>query len=349
MFATDLIDYRDPLFGIMVIVVFIFLASFFTYTFGLYKERKSRIEYRKLLNRFELGNLKEDDYIHLYSTYNLPFDSIILLASSFLHKGQYNKAISVYLTLLEHVKEQVKKEELLELLGNTYFKSGLLQRSKNIYLKILKFSPRNKVALKHLLLIFQNLKEYKRVQEVLDALDELDEVTIKERIYISVLQIIDDPLLSFEVKSIQLYNNFKINKNLERIVAEFLIKFNKKLFWEHIEEFNLIKIIDLLWYFDFDDIDFDKVNKNIILKEIYSAKGYIKSVHKSDIFELNILIAIKNSTTSVEADLNFEFICNKCKKTHPIYESRCPHCHDTLTFKVEPKLAKAITDMRSLV
>ena len=349
MFGIEILDHRDPLFGIIVIFIFIFIASFFTYTFALYKERKSRIEYRKLLKRFELGNLKEDDYIHLYSTYNLPFDSIILLASSFLYKGQYNKAISVYLTLLEHVKEQVKKEELLELLGNTYFKSGLLQRSKDIYLKILKFSPRNKIALKHLLLVFQNLKEYKRAQEVLDALDELDETTVKERIYIGVLQIINDPLLSFEIKSIQLYNNFKINKNLERIVVEFLIKFNKKLFWEHIEEFNLVKIIDLLWYFDFDDIDFDKINNNKILQEIYSAKGYINSSNKSDIFELNVLIAIKNSTTSVDADLNFEFICNRCKKMHPIYESRCPHCNDTLTFMVEPKLTKAIVGIRSLV
>ena len=349
MFENNLLDFRDPLVGIVTIFIFIFIISFLTYSFGLYKEKKLRFEYRKLLKRFELGTLKEEDYIHLYSTYNLPFDSIILLASSFLHKGQYNKAISVYLVLLEHVDEKVKKEELLELLGTAYFKSGLLQRSKDIYLKILKFSPRNTIALKRLLLVFQALKDFKKAEEVLDALDELDEHMIKERIYIKVLTIINDPLLSFETKSLQLYNNFRINKTLERIVVEYLIMFNKQLFWKNIEEFNIEKIIDLLWYLDFDDIDFDQVAKNHILQEIYTAKGYINNAKESKLFELDILIAIKNSPSKVKADLNFEFICNSCKKTHPIYDSRCPHCHNILTFSVEAKLAKSVSGMKSLV
>ncbi|MEA2049756.1 MAG: tetratricopeptide repeat protein [Campylobacterota bacterium] len=349
MINQELLDYRDPLFGIITIFLFIFIASFTTYTFGIYKERKARKEYRKLLKRFELGTLKEDDYIHLYSTYNLPFDSIILLANSFIHKGQYSKAISVYLTLLEHVKEPAKKEELLEHLGNSYFKSGLLQRSKDIYLKILKFSPRNKVALNHLLLIFQSLKDFDKASEVLDSLEELEEDVIKEKIYINVLKIINDPILSFEAKSIQLYNNFKINKKLERIVADFLIKFNKKLFWEHIEEFNLLKLIDLLWYFDFDDVDFDKVNHNTILQEIYSAKGYISSAKSSKQFELSILISTKNSSSKVDIDINFEYICSKCKKVHPIYESRCPHCQEILTFISEPKIGKARLAMTSFL
>jgi len=349
MFEIELLDYRDPLFGIIVIFLFIFITSFLTYTFGIYKEKKSRTEYRKLLKRFELGNLKEEDYVNLYATYNLPFDSIILLASSFIHKGKYNKAVSVYLTLLEHVNDRTKKEELLELLGNAYFKSGLLQRSKDIYIKILKFNPRNKIALHHLLLIFQNLKEYSRAGEILNALEELDEDVIKEKIYLNVLQIINDPLLSFEVKSNQLYNNFNINRSLERLVADFLIKFNKKLFWEHIDKFNHLKIIDLLWYFDFDDIDFDKVSQHKILEDIYSAKGYIETSKQSEQFELAILISVRNSTSKVDIDLNFEFICGKCKKSHPIYESRCPHCHSILTFKVQPKISKKILSMGSLV
>ena len=349
MFNTEIIDYRDPLIGVITIFAFIFVASFLTYTIGVYNERKSRKEYRKLLERFELGTLKEEDYIHLYSTYNLPFDSIILLASSFLHQGKHNKAISVYLALLEHVKEPVKKEELLELLGTSYFKSGMLQRSKDIYLKILKFSPRNKVALHSLLLIFQNLNEYSRAKEVLDALEELDEDTIKERIYLQVLQIINDPILSFEKKSIQLYNNFIINKKLERIVVSFLVKFNKQLLWKNISEFSPKKIIDILWYLDFDDVDWEKVSSSKILEDIYSAKGYINSSKQSDNFELNVLIAIRNSITKSDLDLNFEFICSKCKKTHPIYESRCPHCSDTLSFSVEPKLGRPTVSLASLV
>jgi tetratricopeptide (TPR) repeat protein len=349
MFELELLDYRDPLIGIIVIFIIVFIASFLTYSLNIYKEKQSRQEYRKLLQRFELGTLKEEDYTHLYSTYNLPFDSIILLASTFIYEGKHNKAISVYLALLEHVKEPVKKEELLELLGNAYFKSGLLQRSKDIYLKILKFRPRNKIALKHLLLIFQNLNEYKRANEVLDALEELDEDTIKERIYLNILTIIDDPVLSFEKKSTQLFNNYTINKNLERVVAHYLIKFNKELFWDNIEQFNPIKIIDYLWYLDFDDINWDKVSSTPTLQEIYSAKGHINSSKSSEIFELNALISIKNSSVKSELDLNFDVICKKCKKTHPIFEIRCPHCNDLFSFVVEPKLGKPTINLASLV
>jgi len=334
-------DYRDPIFGIMFLIFLIFFVSFLTYSFSIYKERKSRKEYRKLLERFELGSLKKDDYVHLYTTYNLPFDSIILLASTFLHKGNYNKAISVYLALLEHVKDNVKKEELLELLGTTYFKAGLLQRSKDIFLKILKFSPRNKTALHHLLIIYERLKDFKMAEEVLESLNEIDVDIFRDKFYISTLKIINDPTMSYEKKTKSLMAIFKINKITERLVAKFLIQFNKPLFWENISRFNHIKIIDLLWFLDFNDIDFDKVQDHKRLKEIYTAKGYIKSAIESDIFELYVLITLHHEKSKIKADLNFQYLCTKCKKIHPIYESRCPHCHSILTLKAEPLLARS--------
>ena len=350
MLENLLLDYRDPLTGIIIIVAFIFLTSFLTYTFSKYKERKSRHEYRKLLQRFELGTLKEEDYIHLYSTYNLPFDSILLLSSSFLHQGKFDKAISVYLTLLDYVTEPVKKEELLEHLGSAYFKSGMLQRSRDIYLKILKFSPRNKVALHHLLLIFQNLKEFERAKDVIESLEELDEDLKKEKIYLNTLQIINDPVLSYEKKSNNLLEEYLQDDRIERLVVNYLIKYNKELFWNNIEKFHPIKIIDVLWYLDFEDIDWEKVNSNATLKEIYNAKGYIlDGAMSSEQFELNTLIAIKHSPVKSELDLNFDFICSKCKKNHPVYESRCPHCQEPLSLNIEPKLGRATIDLSSLV
>lgn len=342
-------DYRDPIVGVFTIFLLIFFASFVTYTLGIYKERKSRKEYRKLLQRFELGTLKEDDYIHLYTTYNLPFDSIILLASSFVHKGQNSKAISVYLALLEHVNEPIKKEELLELLGETYFKSGMLQRSKDIFLKIIQFSPRNKNALQKLFLIFQHLTEFEKADEVLEALEELDEDIEKERRYLYVLKIINDPLLSSEKKSLQLLESFEKNNKVERVVVSFLIRLNKPFFWEHINKFHPFAIIDFLWYLTPEDIDWEKVNKNKQLEDIFTAKGYKKISLQSDSFELNVLIALQYSTVDSDLDLNFEFICKKCKKSHPIYESRCPHCGDILSFIVEPKLGKPTLNFASFM
>ena len=200
-----------------------------------------------------------------------------------------------------------------------------------------------------MLFIFQHLNEFQRADEVLDALEELEEDTQKERVYLRVLEIINDPIISFEKKSEELLQNLKDNHQLESIVINFLITFNKELFWKNIELFDLMHVIDLLWYLDFDDIEWDKVNQNLVLEDIYTAKGYIEKSKKSENFELNVLIALKNSTTPSDLNLNFEFICGKCKKSHPIYESRCPHCSDILSFTVEPKLGKATLSLASLV
>ncbi len=338
------LEYRDPLFGIILIVALIFLISFFTYYYSIYKERIARKDYRKLSLRFELGKLKEEDYVHLYKTYNLPFDSILLLASSFLHKGDHNKAISVYLTLLEHVKDRVKKEELLELLGTTYFKGGFLQRSKEIFLRILKFSPRNKNALFHLLLVNEKLKDFKKAKEITLCLEELDKDMNIDKIYLDSLIILNDSVLSYERRTELLYDIFKENKIIERIFATFLIQFNKPFLWEHIGEFDCSKFIDVMWYMNPNDINLEKAIDNEFLVELYNAKGYLNTLKHSKNFDFDILILINQHEHKINATLDFEYICSSCKHSFPIFDTRCPHCHQILTFNVKYHLTKALFD-----
>ena len=338
------LEYRDPLFGIILIVTLIFLISFFTYYYSIYKERIARKDYRKLSLRFELGKLKEEDYVHLYKTYNLPFDSILLLASSFLHKGDHNKAISVYLTLLEHVNDRVKKEELLELLGTTYFKGGFLQRSKEIFLRILKFSPRNKNALLYLLLVNEKLKDFKKAKEITLCLEELDKDMNVDKIYLDSLIILNDSVLSYEKRTELLYDIFKEHKIIERIFATFLIQFNKPFFWEHISEFDCSKFIDIMWYLNPKDIDMNKIIENDFLVELYNAKGYLSNLKHSNNFDFDILMLINKHEHKINATLDFEYICSSCKHSFPIFETRCPHCHEILTFNVKHHLTKALFD-----
>ncbi|MBP7783833.1 MAG: tetratricopeptide repeat protein [Aliarcobacter sp.] len=338
------LEYRDPLFGIILIVALIFVISFFTYYYSIYKERNARKDYRKLSLRFELGKLKEEDYVHLYKTYNLPFDSILLLASSFLHKGDYNKAISVYLTLLEHVNDRVKKEELLELLGTTYFKGGFLQRSKEIFLRILKFSSRNKNALLYLLLINEKLKDFKKAKEITFSLEELDKDMTRDKIYLDSLIILNDSVLSYEKRTELLYEIFKENKIIERIFACFLIQFNKTFFWEHVREFDCSKFMDVMWYQNINDINLDKVIENDFLTELYNAKGYLNTLKHSKDFDFDILILINQHEHNINASLDFEFICSSCKHSHPMFDTRCPHCHNILTLNVKHHLTKALFD-----
>ena len=336
-----ILEYRDPLFGIIIVVALIFVISFITYSYSIYKERNARKDYRKLSLRFELGKLKEEDYVHLYKTYNLPFDSILLLASSFLHKGDYNKAISVYLALLEHVNDRVKKEELLDRLGTTYFKGGFLQRSKEVFLRILKFSPHNTNALLYLLLVNEKLKDFKKAREIACCLEELDKNVTKDKIYLDSLIIINDSVLSYERRTELLYEIFKENKIIERIFASFLIQFNKPFFWDHINEFDCSKFIDIMWYQKKEDINFDKVSENPFLNELYNAKGYLNTINHSNDFDLDILILINKHEHKINASLDFEFICNSCKHSHPVFDTRCPHCHSILTFDVKHHLTKS--------
>ena len=339
------LEYRDPLFGLIILVALIFIISFVTYYYSIYKERLARKDYRKLSRRFELGKLKEDDYVHLYKTYNLPFDSILLLASSFLHKGDYNKAISVYLTLLEHVNDRVKKEELLELLGITYFKGGFLQRSKDVFLRILKFSPRNKNALTYLLIIYEKLKDFKRAKELTYCLEELDSNMEIDKVYLNTLSILNDSLLSYDKRTILLYEIYKENKVIERIFVQFLLQFNKSFFWQHLEEFDVSNFTDIVWYLDFDDINFEMLPKNKLLNEIYNAKGFLNNISNSEDFVFDILILMNKHTSLHKATIDFEFICSSCKHSHPIFDTRCPHCHNILTFNIKHHLSKQLLEM----
>lgn len=335
------IEYRDPILGVILVVAVVFFISFFTYSYGIYKEKKARKDYRKISLRFELGNLKENDYVNLYKTYNLPFDTILLLASSSLHKGDYNKAISIYLSLLEHVKDRVKKEELLELLGNTYFKGGFLQRSKDVFLKILKFSPRNKNVLRNLMLVNDKLKDYKKSLEICEALNELNVDIALDLEYYKGQIILNDSLLSIEKRASLLKEIYQNSQNLERVYISFLLQFDKKEFWKNIDSFNLKNIIDILWFQRKEDLDFEAIKNNIFLSELYSAKNYYDLASSSSDFNLDILILLNKNGKYSQASLNFEFICKSCKHSHPFSENRCPNCNNLLSMEVKHHLCKA--------
>lgn len=337
------IDYYDPLFGVIVFFLIIFIASFLTYSYNIYKEKKARLEYKQLMDRFGIGNLDEKDYVHLYKTYNLPFDSIMLLAATFVHKGDYNKSISIYLTLLEHIQDKIKKEELLENLGITYFKGGFLKRSIDIFLKLLEFSPRNSNALKYSLICYEKLKDWDKAIDVLESLNELKFDTKEEMVYIVLQKIINDPLLTYDKKTSQIISIFEAYPNTTRLVASYLLTYNKKIFWDYVDKFEIKDIIDLVWYMDFNDVVFDKINYNDILLQIFGAKGYIDNTPKAtSVLDLDILSLLHKSDKNLydRVTLGFDFICKKCKKIHPMYEARCPHCHAILSFSVKPKLIK---------
>ena len=162
-----------------------------------------------------------------------------------------------------------------------------------------------------------------------------------DKIYLDSLIILNDSILSYEKRTELLYEIFKENKIIERIFASFLIQFNKPFFWDHVNEFDCSKYIDVMWYLDFDDINFDKVVENQFLLELYNAKGYLNTLEHSNDFDFDILILINKHEHKIKASLDFEFICSSCKHSHPIFDTRCPHCHNILTLDVKHRLTKS--------
>ena len=340
------IEYRDPLFGIIIILFLIFLISFLTYTFSQFQDKKERKSYKKLLKRFELQELRGDDLTKLGETQNMPFDTILILASTYIQKGNYEKAISIYLTMLENTNHKNKKEELLEHLGMAYFKGGFLQRSKDVFLKILEFSPRNHIALYQLLYVYEKMGNYRQALEVIKSIDELEMKfnNINEtKTYLQALQIINDSLRTCEMRASELLDILEENKKANRLIAQFILIYQKELFWSHLDMFDIAQLVDLLWYIPKENIDFDIVNSNQTLKEIYCANGYIEMDADDDIssddFDLSVLIEL-NKTNNLKADLSFEYLCDNCKHSFPMSFDRCPNCHAILSTKIQKSLMK---------
>ena len=99
-----------------------------------------------------------------------------------------------------------------------------------------------------------------------------------------------------------------------------------------------------MWYQKEEDINFDKILGNSFLNELYTAKGYLNTIEHSNDFDLDILILINKHEHKINASLDFEFICKSCKHSHPVFDTRCPHCHSILSFDVKHHITKSIYD-----
>jgi hypothetical protein len=76
-------------------------------------------------------------------------------------------------------------------------------------------------------------------------------------------------------------------------------------------------------------------------KELVKLTSKTKSINY---FDFDILILINQHEHKIKASLDFEFICSSCKHSHPIFDTRCPHCHDILTLNVKHHLSKTLFD-----
>lgn len=328
------IEFRDPLFSIILFFVLVFVITFFSYWWNRYKRKEDSAYLDSFLQQF--STLPSKDELHLLiSKGELSEKSWLLLANSYFKSGDYEKCIDIYNEMLRIGSSNVK--ETMFLLGKTYFRAGFLERSRQIFLRILKKNPHTPQALHYLLLVYESMRNFEAALEVLEPLDELGEDIRTERVYLQVLILLANKELTTQVKTKQLLEIYKESHTLTYLIFEYLFKTNTKEAWIHFDYSKSELLSDIFWQLNSTSLDLDIISKNGYLRELYTARGDYNLETSSAVFELDILIKLQNKAN---ATLAFEYACTNCKVVYPFAFHRCSSCHAIATLKVEQRLTK---------
>ena len=329
------LEFRDPLFSIIIFFALIFMITFLSYWWGRYKRKEDYKNLDKFMKQFR-SLPTQDELKELVSRGELSQKSWMLLAASYSKSGNYEKSIETYNEILKQ-EENKNQKEIMYLLGKTYFKAGFLERSKQIFLEILRKNPRTPQALETLLLVYEYMKDYKSALEVLEPLDELKKDVACDTLYLKALELLNNVEVPSEEKTQKLIELYTKSRRLSYMVFEYLFRVDPKLAWQHFDSSQSENLIDLLWHLSKDDLDLNVISQNSYLRELYSARGDIELSSKSSVFEFDALINLKGKTN---ATLRFEYICSNCKQLYPFAFHRCSSCHSIDTINVEYSLTK---------
>jgi len=331
------IEFRDPLFSVIILLALIFSITFLSYWWGRYRTKENSKELDRFLQQFH-ALPTENELKILISSGELSQKSWLLLANSYMKNGDLEKAIEIYLEILR-LPNALNRGETMFLLGNAYFKAGFLERAKQIFLEILHKSPRTLQALHALLLVYEYLRDYKSALEVLEPLDELGEEIQKDEIYLKILALLHNVQMSQEEKTSQIISLSQKHNQLTYMIFEYLFRINPTLAWEHFNTSQSEILIDILWNLPPNALNLAIISENKFLRELYSARGDVSLSTSSEIFELDLLINL--SKAPLNATLCFEYSCGQCKNIYPFAFNRCSHCHAIDTQTIEWSITKS--------
>lgn len=329
------LEFRDPLFSIIIFFALIFIVTFLSYWWGRYQRKEDTKHLDKFLKQF-CALPTEDELKELVSRGELSQKSWMLLAASYSKSGNFDKSIEIYNEVLKQVDSK-NQQEIMYLLGKTYFKAGFMERSKHIFLEILRKNPRTPQALETLLLVYENMRDYTSALELLEPLDELKKDVTCDTLYLKSLELLNNTVVTSEEKTQTLVDMYLQTRRLFYMVFEYLFRENPALAWKHFDSSQSEHVVDLLWRIPEDDLDIDVISQSSYLRELYSARGDVDLVTKSSVFEFDALLNLRGKTN---ATLSFEYTCSNCKQPYPFAFHRCSSCHSIDILNVEFSLVK---------
>ena len=306
-------NYRDPIFSIIMFFLLILLGIIISLSLEKIREYFRKKEIENLIQNF--------DYISTKELEN-PINAMILLAKAYEKEGNYEKALEILLL----IEKKKPSNEILLNIAELYYKAGFLQKALEIVYKILKTSPRNTKALKLLILIDEKLGNIKEIIDILEIFEELEILLPKEKAYALIKLILkNDCNLQDFCKNIKTFEDiYKNYPFVKREYVEYLFKTNPKKAYEILDVYEHLDL-----YFNRKDIPDNEKFCNIL------AAKKLKKCDKKAPFEIEVMKYLPKNL----ADLEFEYYCVNCKKTFPIYNSRCPKCNELFTQKLLIKLS----------
>lgn len=301
------IAYRDPLFSVIIflgLVIIVILTLQLIIKINDYRSQKS---FSKFMKNFDY--MEGDDIRALFQEKDATKHALLILSLAFEKEGNYEKAITIYLSVLELFSSPLEKRTVLKKLANVYFKAGFLYKSREILLEVLRDAPRDKEALKLLIVTDDKLKNYEEIIEIIDIFEELEEDIEKEYAYVKSHQLLMQ-------NKIEEFNTlYQSHSFLQRLYIETALKREKEVY-STLTPQEVIRYIDLLW----------KPYKEKILEQ------------ETLPFELEVIKALPSEIAEPE----FEYICTECKHIFPIHNYRCVHCREVFTLIPEIRLTKKV-------
>ncbi len=333
-----LINYRDPLFAVLLIAGMVFVIALVSYWWGVYvKSRKSR-RLQRFLRRFETQGVKKSLESMPYSpTITQP---LVLLAKAYEKSGEYNNAIEIGLYLLKHCEDEALTYELMELVGTTYMHAGFLERARTTFMQILRSNPRNRRVLNDLMVVYERLQDFKRAKEVIEPLETMGADVADLKLYLELKSVLADSQLEHDEKVQKVVSLYEKSGKFERIVFEYLLKNEPRRAWEMVKEEDIECLIDIFWFLPASYLDYDRIKESPKLSAIYGARGDIEPPKPIGWFLIDMLGHLRK-TGFDKATLQFAYLCDSCKQQFPVPFERCPRCLALDSVVVEREITKA--------
>ncbi len=297
------IESRDPIFGLIVLVLSMILIVILSYFWGIFAKKNANEHIDKFLEKFSSNSDKSKI---LEALWTLDTSEQIKIAAALFKMSDYQNAIIFYEKAIKSTDDLSLKSRLLTELGKAYIKTGLIDKAKEAFESILGVKTRDADALFHLIFIYEKMKDFKNAKICLNALEI---ITGKDNELSSYLKALEVLLSKMELKE-------KLNELKKLPQTKLIRRFELELALNNFlnVDKNFLPPIEL-------GIDLLKENTAEFYKDDFTSQSL---VCEKNLFILKALQACKKE--KIPAKLEFNYICKECKQDYPLFFARCPKC-----------------------